>query len=88
MNKYFVYIIYNSKHDKYYIGQTNNIERRVAEHNDKSENKYTSKYLGGWKIVYKEEFDNRKEAIVRKKFLKKQKNKEFYKKLCNFDSVG
>jgi len=88
MEKYFVYIIYNSECDKYYIGQTNNIIRRLEEHNDKTKNKYTSKYLGEWKMVYEEEFCNRKEAMLREKFLKKQKNKKFYNRLCNINLVG
>ena len=88
MDKYFVYIIHNSKYDKYYIGQTNNIERRIIEHNNKTESKYTSKYLGEWNLIYKEEFNNRREAIIREKFLKKQKNKNFYKKLSEFSSSG
>ena len=39
---------------------------------------YTSKYDGEWKITYYETFDSRSDAMKREKFLKKQKNKEFY----------
>jgi putative endonuclease len=79
---YFVYIIYNADNDKFYIGQTNDIERRLKEHNS-GETNYISKYSGKWKLVYKEEFIGRTEARKRENFLKKQKNREFYKKLCN-----
>ena len=79
---YHVYILYNKKNDKFYIGQTNDIERRLKEHNS-GETNYTSKYSGEWMLVYKEEFISRTEAKKRENFLKKQKNKEFYKKLCN-----
>ena len=82
--QYFVYTIYNKNNDKFYIGQTNNIDRRLIEHNS-GETNYTAKYSGEWELVYKEEFSDRTNAIKREKFLKKQKNKSFYKKLCSID---
>lgn len=82
---YYVYIIYNPDHDKFYIGQTNNLQARIQEHN-LGLSKYTSKYSGRWLLKYEELFGTRKEAMAREKFLKRQKNKEFYRKLIN--SVG
>ena len=79
--KYFVYIIYNKKFDKFYIGQTNNLNRRKSEHN-LGLSEYTSKYNSGWEIVFKEEYFSRSDAMQREKFLKKQKNKAFYRKIA------
>ena len=86
---YHVYIIYNNDHDKFYIGQTNNINRRIIEHNSNTL-KYTSKYSGEWIVKYTEPFNNRTDAIKRERFLKKQRNKNFYKKLImdSINSVG
>ncbi|MFH0969807.1 MAG: GIY-YIG nuclease family protein [Patescibacteria group bacterium] len=83
--KYFIYIAYNKTFDKFYIGQTNNLARREFEHNNKL-SKYTAKYSGDWKILYTENYNSRAEAMRREKFLKNQKNKDFYRKLCS--SVG
>ncbi len=69
---YYVYIIYNIKYDKFYIGQTNNLKRRVIEHNLGKLN-YTSKYQEKWILVYKKRVSTRKEAIEYENFLKKQK---------------
>jgi putative endonuclease len=33
---HFVYILYSSKHDKYYVGQTDDVERRLVKHNELS----------------------------------------------------
>ena len=82
--EYFVYIIYNKVADKYYIGQTYDLEKRISEHNS-GVSKYTAKYSGGWKIVYNEKFSTRANAMRREKFLKNQKNKNFYKRLANLD---
>jgi putative endonuclease len=79
--EYFVYIVYNKENEKFYIGQTNNLERRVFEHNNKRTN-YTAKYSGNWILVRKEVFGCRTEAIQRENFLKRQRNKDFYKKIC------
>ncbi|MDF1498183.1 MAG: GIY-YIG nuclease family protein [Patescibacteria group bacterium] len=89
---FYTYIAYNSKYDKFYIGQTNNSFKRITEHNLGLSN-YTSKYDGKWEIAYYEIFDNRSEAMRRERFLKKQKSKKFYRKLCEMnlnknDSIG
>jgi putative endonuclease len=84
---YYVYIIYNTKHDKFYIGQTDNLNKRIYEHKNKLA-LYTSKYDGDWLFLYYQKFKSRSEAMLREKFLKQQKNKDFYKNLCkNFQLV-
>ena len=32
-DKYFVYVLYSEKSHQFYIGQTNNLFRRIEEHN-------------------------------------------------------
>ena len=83
--QFYVYILYNNKHDKFYIGQTYSLEKRIFEHNNKLSN-YTSKYDGEWKLAYYEIQTSRADAMNKEKWLKKQKNKNFYKKICNIDS--
>ncbi len=76
---YWVYIIQSEKTKKFYIGYTNNLESRLKQHNE-GKNKWT-KNKGPWKIVYTEKFKTKSEAIKREKFLKRQKNREFYERL-------
>ena len=76
---YKVYILYTNIYDKYYIGQTNCLSRRLTEHFCK-DTIFTGKY-DGWNLVYVEEYKSRKESMTREKFLKSQRNKEFYYKL-------
>jgi putative endonuclease len=78
---FFVYILESDVDGTYYIGQTNNLEKRLDYHNQ-GLSKYTSRKVP-WKIVYFEEFETRKEAIVRERFLKKQRNRNFYQSLIN-----
>lgn len=78
---YAVYAIYNKKHNKIYIGQTEDIYRRVEEHNDSTNQNhtYTRKIDGSWILVYKEFLSNRKEALVREKQLKSYRGRQFIK---------
>ncbi len=87
--KFYTYIIQSIKDQSYYIGQTDDLDKRLSQHNE-GISKYTSRKKP-WKLVYYEEFESRKEAIKRERFLKKQKNREFYKKLIEIwsgSSVG
>ena len=77
--RYTTYILQSEQDNSYYIGQTEDIEKRLEYHN-KGLSKYTSTKTP-WKIVYFEEFETRKEAIQRELFLKKQRNKAFYNRL-------
>ncbi|HSA83649.1 MAG TPA: GIY-YIG nuclease family protein [Patescibacteria group bacterium] len=61
-NMWFVYALYNHTRQKIYIGQTGNLEQRIAEHNKKRGNHFTSKIDGEWVIIYKEEVKSRREA--------------------------
>jgi putative endonuclease len=75
-----VYAIYNKKHNKFYIGQTRDIDRRVRFHNDQIfRSSYTSRFDGDWQIIYQEELPDRSSAIRREKQLKSYRGREFIK---------
>ncbi len=72
-----VYIIQSLKDSSYYVGQTDNLEKRIKRHNLGKCN-YTKKKIP-WKLVYKEEFSTRAEAIKREKEIKNKKRKSYIK---------
>jgi putative endonuclease len=63
-----VYVLRNSK-SVFYKGHTNDLEKRVLEHNTQDSVSYT-KLRGPWTLVYQEKFKTRGEAMRREKFLK------------------
>jgi putative endonuclease len=68
-----VYILQSEKNAKYYIGSTNNLERRLVEHNaGKTKSLY---FLRPMKLVFKQEFDSLSHARKVEKRLKKLKNR-------------
>lgn len=72
---------------KIYIGQTADMASRLKRHNGLLKNKnksYTHKNnKDEWKIIYKEDFNTRKEAIKREKELKSFRGREFIRNLIN-----
>lgn len=79
---YFVYAIYNSKHQKMYIGETDDLVERLAAHNDHHFiTSFTARFDGSWQLVYKEQVANRQEARKREKQLKSYRGRQFIKQL-------
>ena len=78
---YYVYIIYSGKFDRYYIGQTDSLEARLDRHN--SEMVRATKHYLPWELVYYEEFETRGDAMKRERFLKRQRNRELYRRLID-----
>lgn len=72
-----VYVIYNKPAGKLYIGQTENLTRRLVEHNKKLGNHFTAKFKGEWVLIYKESAATRSEALNREKQLKSYRGREF-----------
>ena len=77
--KYYVYVI-RSKEGFLYKGMTDNLERRLVEHNNK-ELSFWTKRGTEWELIYKEEFDNKTEALKREKWLKTGVGREYLKKI-------
>jgi putative endonuclease len=67
--QYYVYILSNKSNKVFYIGVTNNLERRMYEHNNKLISGFTKKY-NLTKRVYFEATADVKSAIEREKQLK------------------
>lgn len=59
--RYFTYILYSRRLNKYYVGHTNNLERRLLYHNS-GYNKSTKSGLP-WELVYKEEYESKEEIF-------------------------
>ena len=68
-NTYYTYIMSSSNNSTLYIGVTNDLERRVAEHKSGSGSVFTKKYHCH-KLVYFESFSDIDQAIAREKQLK------------------
>jgi len=66
---FYVYVIRSDKLDQNYIGQTDDLKRRITEHM-KGESHWT-KRAKDWRLVYYEAYTSRKLAINRERQLKR-----------------
>ncbi len=64
--QYFIYILCNQNNTVIYTGVTNDLNRRIKEHKNKTIKGFTKKYNVD-KLVYYEVFDKIEEAILREK---------------------
>jgi putative endonuclease len=69
-SSFYVYILASRIGGTLYIGVTNDLIRRVAEHRLKQARSFTKKYAVD-RLVYFERFDDAENAIKREKRLKK-----------------
>jgi len=72
---FYIYIIRSIVNGRFYVGSTNNIERRLHEHNN-GKSKYTS-LTKPFILLHKEIYSSRKEAVQREMFLKSGKGREW-----------
>jgi len=77
---YYVYILQSLKTGKLYIGHTDNLTRRVEEHNTARGGKYTQQN-GPWMLVYSESHPDRLSAANRERHLKSTQGSQEKKKL-------
>ncbi|MBL7739595.1 MAG: GIY-YIG nuclease family protein [Chitinophagaceae bacterium] len=84
MPLFFVYIIYSQKLDKYYIGYTSDLQKRLSEHNS-GFSSFTAS-ADDWTLKYSESYPDRESAMKREKEIKSKKSRKYIEWLIN--SVG
>ena len=69
---YFVYMLKSmGKEPVTYVGYTNNLKKRISLHNLGKGAKFTRGKK--WRLIYKENFKSKKEAISREYYIKNNK---------------
>ena len=76
---YVMYILQSITSGRYYIGHTDEVTRRLTEHNA-GMSKYTRRDRP-WKLVYKEDYLTRSGAMRRELEIKSKKSRKYIEKL-------
>jgi putative endonuclease len=74
-----VYVIKSVNHDFVYVGLTDNLERRIKQHNHKLGR--STKPYAPYNLIYKESFGDRVSARKREKYFKSTAGKIQLRKL-------
>ena len=77
----FVYILFSHSLNKYYVGSTPDIDRRLVEHN-RGKEKFTKTGVP-WVLVYQEIFRELEEARKRESYIKRMKSRTFIENLIS-----
>jgi len=72
---YTVYVIYSESLDKFYTGYTEDIARRLTQHNG-GISEFTSRATD-WELKYSERHDTRELAMKREKEIKNKKSRKY-----------
>nr|WP_294780943.1 GIY-YIG nuclease family protein [uncultured Flavobacterium sp.] len=70
---FIVYILFSESKNKFYIGFTSNLEKRIIRHNQKSKG-FTGN-TNDWKVVYTEKYETKELAHKRELQIKSWKNR-------------
>lgn len=84
--KYYLYILYSLSKNKYYIGSSANISKRIERHNAGATP--STKPGRPWHLAYSEEFDSKTEAIQRERYLKRMKSRVIIEQLIRKEKSG
>jgi len=79
----FIAYVLRNKNGVLYKGSTDNLEKRLIQHNEKGTFKSFTRNRGFWVCVYSKSFATRKEAEAREKFFKSGQGREFLKEIIN-----
>ncbi len=78
--KIFSVYVLRSAEGRMYIGYSQDVEKRIRQHNAAGNRGWTKRF-SGWKEIYREEFRTRKQAMRRERELKKIRGTKRYKSL-------
>jgi putative endonuclease len=76
---FFAYVIKSIKHDYYYKGHCQDLEKRLGQHNS-GMTESIKPYIP-FIVVYFEEFETEEQAIKREKYFKTSSGRRFLKKV-------
>ncbi len=83
---FYVYILYSPSSNKYYVGQTADMEIRLSFHNEIGKDSYTSKHRP-WTLRKTIEFESRRLALAAEKYIKKRKSRKYIEELIKYESI-
>jgi len=76
-----VYILQSTPTKRFYIGQTKNVQTRLAYHNANFSK--SLKNRGPWELVHREEYTTRSEAVRREHQIKSWKDRDMIERLVS-----
>jgi putative endonuclease len=77
---FFVYLLEHQIEKTWYIGYSEDLKRRLKEHQSGSGSRTTSLKNGKYKLIYYESYLNKQDALGREKYLKSGSGRKYLHK--------
>lgn len=77
---FYVYLLEHTKDKSWYTGYTEDLKRRLKEHQSASGYRTTSLKKGKYRLIYYESYLNKLDALGREKYLKSGSGRKYLQK--------
>ena len=84
---HYLYILYSSSSQKFYIGETNDVAERILKHRNHFYSNSFTKIANDWEIVLTFMCNNKEEALYLESFIKRMKSKTFNNKIIEDPTI-
>ncbi len=85
---HFVYILYSNSADKYYVGETSNLEIRLDNHKSGFYSNAFTTIATDWGLFFKIECNDISQARKIEKHIKSMKSRKYILNLCSFPAIS
>jgi len=76
LRMHYLYIIFSNSLNKFYVGESHNVEERLQKHNNHSYKDAFSNIANDWVIVLSKKCASRDDALFLESFTKRMKSKK------------
>lgn len=83
----FVYILYSKSLDKFYVGETQDLDERINQHNSGFYNNAFTKQVSDWVLYFSIECESRVEARKIETHIKKMKSKTYIQNVTKYPEI-
>ncbi|MEO8516560.1 MAG: GIY-YIG nuclease family protein [Flavobacterium sp.] len=80
---HFLYILFSKSKDKYYIGETSDVDFRLNLHNSHNFKNNFTKIADDWSVVLQFECYDKNDALYLEAFIKRMESKKFILKIID-----
>ncbi|RXG14374.1 GIY-YIG nuclease family protein [Leeuwenhoekiella aestuarii] len=81
-----VYILFSEKLDRFYTGETTDLDKRIAFHMDSPANKFTAK-AKDWKLFLQFQCECKPQALKIERHIKNMKSKTYIRNLLKYPEI-
>jgi putative endonuclease len=84
----FVYIIYSPSTDRFYIGSTQDLQKRLAIHNTGGYKGSSTHFANDWELFHTIKCESRSQALQIEMHIKRMRNRKYYENIKTYPEIS